>query len=443
MKKLLAATAILFCLISLVGAPARAQETAITIKSEQVTDQVTNGKPSGVLFQLTAETIAPAQINEIRIVAKVKGSRNSFSDNVKFTPGASVDGTYLLKASGAQYKPPGTSIEYHYVITDSQQRTLETPAETHLYLDNRFTWSHVTDGIVDVYYYSSVKATDADLVMKAGAQTIGKIGKLLGIKITEPVRVMGYSSPRDMIPAQPFESQTSERELLLEGVTFPEYGTLLMIIAGDRPDGIASHEITHVLVGKLTTNTLAEVPAWLNEGLAENGNVHRGTEFDSLLSQAISQNRLLPLRNMQAPPGITNDRLLMYGQGYAVVKFMIEKYGEDKFRALFAAFTKGLRINEAMQSVYGFDQDGLDDAWRASLGLPPVEKAAPSASPAPTQPAQPVTPAPATSATPTENKGGGFNATPIIIIVAVGVIALVIGVILISRTKPRTGGPSS
>lgn len=425
----------MFCLVSL-GAPlVQAQEGAITLKSQQVTDQFSSDQSSrGVLFQVTAETTAPAQIKEIKLEMKVKGTNRSSYAYLSFTPAATVEGKYLLKTGGAQYKPPGTSIEYRYVITDSEQRILETPTETHLYLDSRFEWSHVSEGLVEVYYYGPVK-TRADLILKAGAQTIDKMGSLLGLKVTEPVKVMGYNSPRDLIPAQPFESETSERELLLEGVTLREYGTLLMIISVDRPDGVASHEITHVLVGKLTENAFVDIPAWLDEGVAEYGNINRDSNPANLLSQAINQNRLLPLRNMQAPPGIPSERLLMYGQGYAVVKYMIDTYGEDKFRALFAAFNKGQRINEALQSVYGFDQDGLDNAWRASLGLPSIEKVEPAV---PTAPATPVTPA-----TPTESEGGGFNVTPIIIIIAVAVIALILGVVLISRTKPRSGTPTA
>lgn len=432
MKKIVLATTIVFLLVGLISPLAQAQEGAITLKSKQVTNQASTGRPDGVLFQVTAETIAPAQIKEIRLEMRVKGSNRSSYAYLEFTPATVVEGKHLLKTTGAQYKPPGTLIEYYFIISDTERRTLETPKETHLYLDNRFPWEHLSEGLMEVYYYGPIKAR-AETIVKAGARTTDKMGNLLGIKVTEPLRIIAYNSARDMIPAQPFESRTSERELLLEGVTFAEYGTLLMIAGVDRPDGVASHEITHVLVGKLTENAFVDIPAWLNEGLAEYGNINRSSTYDSLVSDAKARNRLLPLRNMQAPPGITEDRLLMYGQGYAVIKYMIDTYGEDKFRALFAAFNKGLRINDALRSVYGFDQDGLDNAWRGSLGLPPVEKAAPVTK----------EPVPAKEAPAAESKGVAFNFTPIIIIVAVAIVALVLGIVLISRTKPRSGAPSS
>ena len=385
---------VLLGLVALGGFPAYGQENPIAVKSSEVKNQF----PDGVLFQVAAETAAPAQIKEIRLEMRVKGSNRSSYAYLEFAPAAAVEGKYLLRTGGAQYKPPGTLIEYNYIITDSEKRTLETEKKTHLYLDNRFEWSSVSDNLVAVYYYGPMK-TRAELIQKASSAAIEKMGNLLGIKPSEAVRIIAYNNAHDLIPAQPFESKTSERELLLEGVTLPEYGAFLMISGVDRPDGVASHEMTHVLVGELVKNAYVDVPAWLNEGLAENGNINRDSTYDNMLAGAIAQKRLLALRNMIAPPGIPSDRLLMYGQGYAVVKFMIGTYGEDKFRGLFAAFNKGQRIDAALKSVYGFDQDGLDNAWRSSLGLPPVEPAPPqvtSPAPSPKTPKQPEPTAPVT-----------------------------------------------
>ena len=282
----------------------------------------------------------------------------------------------------------------------------------------------MAEGLVEVYYYGPLK-TRAELILEAAAQAINKMGSLLGIKPSEALKIIAYNNARDLIPAQPFESKTSERELLLEGVTFPEYGVFLMISGVDRPDGVVSHEITHVLVGELTKNAYVDIPAWLNEGLAEYGNINRDPTNDTRLSQAIAQKDVLELRTTQTPPGISSDRLLMYSQGYAVIKYMIDTYGEDKFRELFAAFNKGLRIDEALKSVYGFDQDDLDNAWRDSLGLPLLEKV----EPAPTEPVTAV-----------KGKGWLFSPTTLIVIIAaIVIVALLLGIVLRRRAHPRSG----
>jgi len=54
-----------------------------------------------------------------------------------------------------------------------------------------------------------------------------------------------------------------------------------------------------------------------------------------------------------------------------VVNFLIQTYGRDKMTALLIALRNGATIDEALQSAYGFDTDGLEDAWRASIGAAP------------------------------------------------------------------------
>lgn len=357
-------------LIVLGGLPALGQEGPVAVKSVKIENQF----PNGVQFQVAAETAAPALIREIRLEMKVKGSARSSYAYLQFPPATAVEGKYLLKTGGSQYIPPGTTLEYFFIITDSERRVLETPKETYLYLDNRFEWSHVTDGSVEVYYYGPTKSR-AELILGAADKTIQNMGNVLGVKPTQKIRIVAYNNVTHLVGAQPFESQVIGREVIKEGIAFYQYGILLMLGGGNDADGIASHEMTHALVHEAVKEFSQNVPSWLNEGLAEYGNINPGALFDQVLSQAIAARQLMPLRGMQAPPGTAQQIFLFYGQSRAVVKFLVDTYGADKLRALFAQFNKGLRIDAALQAVYGLNQDGLDNEWRKSLGLPPVEPA--------------------------------------------------------------------
>ena len=55
------------------------------------------------------------------------------------------------------------------------------------------------------------------------------------------------------------------------------------------------------------------------------------------------------------------------------MKYLIDTYGEEKFAQLFAEIKGGKRIDSALEAVYGFDQDGLEDEWRAANDLAPRE----------------------------------------------------------------------
>ncbi|MBI2859527.1 MAG: hypothetical protein HYX90_10650 [Chloroflexi bacterium] len=382
---------LMIVLVALGGFPAYGQEGPVALKSVEIKNQF----PEGVLFQASAETAAPATISEIRLEMRVKGSNRGAYAYLEFVPATTVEGSYLLRASGAQYKPPGTLIEYYFIITDSEKRTLETPKETYLYLDNRFEWASVSEGLVEVYYYGPTK-TRAEFILDAAAETIERMGELLGVRPSQPIRIIAYNNPQNMFAALPFQSETTQRELLTQGQAWYDYGLLLMLGGDSNANGIASHEMTHMLVSEATKNAFVDIPAWLNEGLAEYGNVNPGSSYDGLLSEAIAAGQLLPLRHMQSLPGLSRDILLVYAQGRQVVRHMVETYGADKVKELFAAFNKGLRIDEALKSVYGFDQDGLDNSWRRSRGLPLVQPAPADeiAPPPPTSPAEEPEPVP-------------------------------------------------
>ncbi|MEO7838419.1 MAG: hypothetical protein ABIU06_03640, partial [Anaerolineales bacterium] len=63
----------------------------------------------------------------------------------------------------------------------------------------------------------------------------------------------------------------------------------------------------------------------------------------------------------------------------------IETYGQEKMTDLLLSLRDGLAIDAALMQTYGFDIDGLEDAWRQAIGaqLRPVPTQ-PTAQPTPT-----------------------------------------------------------
>jgi len=138
-----------------------------------------------------------------------------------------------------------------------------------------------------------------------------------------------------------------------------------------------------------------DLPAWLDEGTAMYGQSEPGEGFTSALEGAVDRDRLMSVRSMTSPTGDPDKVTLFYGEAWGVVSFMVEEYGEEKFAQLYAVFKEGSTTDDALQQVYGFDQDGLEDAWRASLGLAPRQRATvtPTATSTAAQPSPTATPA--------------------------------------------------
>jgi hypothetical protein len=104
------------------------------------------------------------------------------------------------------------------------------------------------------------------------------------------------------------------------------------------------------------------------------------------LDDAIRDNTLLTVRSLSSGFSEVADKAyLSYSQSYSVARFLIESYGQEKMTSLLVSLRDGLTTEEALMQTYGFNVDGLEDAWRAAIGAQPRPVAAqPTAQPSPT-----------------------------------------------------------
>jgi hypothetical protein len=92
----------------------------------------------------------------------------------------------------------------------------------------------------------------------------------------------------------------------------------------------------------------------------------------TLLTQAITDDTLPSLRSLTGGFSEESDRAnLSYAAAYSVTNYLITTYGQAKMTALLGELRDGATADEALKAIYGFDMDGLDDAWRASIGAAP------------------------------------------------------------------------
>ena len=120
---------------------------------------------------------------------------------------------------------------------------------------------------------------------------------------------------------------------------------------------------------------LETLPRWLDEGIAvySSGEIYTRSDFDVLLKRAIKNDELLTLRTLSSPfPADPDEAVLSYAQSGAVVKFIIDTYGSEAMAELLNALGEGALYDEALVQALGVDTDGLDNAFRASLDLPPL-----------------------------------------------------------------------
>ena len=328
--------------------------------------------PDGIKFSVVANSVD--EIDDIRVFfSKVDLQGRSAYRSVDFEPGISVSGESVLPSgSGRDYFPPGTKIEYSFEVRDKAGAVVRTEPREFVYQDNRFEWETVVEGLITVYYYGEYVRERAETVLDAAKQNLEKMLPVLGITPTEPLRIVSYNNYRHMAPALPFRSQAVSEGLLTQGMAFSDERVLLVHSFDPTVTGTVSHEFTHLLVGEAAGKAISQVPSWLNEGLAEYGNIDPTDNYDAALRYGIFTRRIKPLWYQGTFGGTPEDIIIAYGQARSVVGYMIRTYGEERMAALLPALQRTLNIDQALLEVYGMDQFGLDSAWRASLGLEPL-----------------------------------------------------------------------
>lgn len=144
--------------------------------------------------------------------------------------------------------------------------------------------------------------------------------------------------------------------------------------------------MTHVLVGHETFSCLGFIPTWLNEVLAVYGQGGPDTAMQGTFNAAVAGNSLYAVRDLNGNfPESTNQADLAYGESYSIVSFLIGQYGRDRMTSLLLALRDGSSPDQALQSNYGFNVDGLDEVWRAAIhAAPPAGTSKPTPIPTPT-----------------------------------------------------------
>ena len=341
---------------------------------EVTAQEVVNNFPEEAVFRLSA--YSEAGIEAVTLHYEIKPDGVAAYDEPEFTPGDRVQVDFRLKGNDPprSYLAPGAEIEYYWEIEDGAGSKLTTEPATFFYDDLRFSWNSLSQGNVTVRWYSGDRS-DGETSLQVARSTIDDMSALLGAEIDYPVKVWTYDSYQDMLPALVRRSEAHEQAVIVAGQRVSSDTVLLL---ADSGGDILRHELTHIVTHVAGEGPYGSLPTWLDEGTAMYAQSEPGSGFTSALENGIRRDSLFSVRSMTAPTGDPSRVGLFYGQAWSLVQYLIETYGAEKFAELFAIFKEGSIPDKALLAVYGFDQDGLEDEWRASQGLPPRERASPT-----------------------------------------------------------------
>jgi hypothetical protein len=352
----------------------------------------------------TLNAAGSAEIVEVDLLYQVVGQLATSRNEAEFTPGTSIEAEFKIDQTKPEnYMPPGTELNYWWKLVDAAGNELRTEKQTYLYLDNRYEWQTLQNDRLTLYWYEGDDSFGQALFDRANV-ALDTLASDVGISLEDPIKVFIYASHEDLLRAL-----SSSAQEWTGGQAFTTFGVVVIGVHPSQLDwGLraTTHEMSHLVIHQATDNPYRGLPRWLDEGIAvyNEDTEQLVDDFAPIFDEAVKRNELMTLRTLSSPfPGDPLLANLAYGQSGAVVKFIIDTYGPEKMGELLSIFAEGSLDDEALEMALGVNTDGLDNAFRASLGLPPLPG---TVNDAPAEvPTEEAEPASAEMVNPVENSG--------------------------------------
>jgi hypothetical protein len=328
--------------------------------------------PNAVTFQLTIS--APAGIE--RIVLEYGVDRLTCGEVVAkafpdFPPAARVETewTWDMRQSGSE--PPGARIWWQWRVTDAEGNEQLIDRSEIVWLDSEHSWKKLSGDLITVHWYEGGSAFGEDMLDSATG-SLRHIDELIDLKPDGMIDLYLYASYEDMRDAILYEPGWTG------GQSYGEHNVIILGVPEGYEDWgktAIAHELMHNVVDRFTFSCLVRIPTWVHEGLAMVSEGGPGEEGMAMLQRAIDRNNIFPLRSLGGGfPEDPDEAELAYNQSYSVVDFLIRRGDAAWMRSLLELLGSGMTADEALVKLYGFNVDGLDAAWRESVGADPLSQ---------------------------------------------------------------------
>jgi Peptidase MA superfamily len=340
-------------------------EAGITVTASDVNADF----PSQIEFTVDAES--HVDIVDARLCYRV--NRMNYAEVVSegwadFTPASRIEASWVWDMTNASL-PPGAEVTYWWMIEDADGNRVETSPKIMHFDDSRFAWHSLASSVgegggMTLFWYTGGDSFARELMITC-EEGLTELSQDIGTYPERPIKIYIYASTDDLKGAMVFSQEWTG------GVAFTDFGIIAISIPPSQlewGERALVHELTHLVVHQATFSPYGQLPLWLDEGLATYSEGELDPDLRSSLNNAILEDELISVRSLCSPFSAYADKArLSYAQSYSLVEYLLDSYGQDKMLDLLTILKQGSTYDEALTEVYGFDINGLDASWRASL----------------------------------------------------------------------------
>lgn len=140
-------------------------------------------------------------------------------------------------------------------------------------------------------------------------------------------------------------------------------GNRIYLRGTDLDQEVVTHEMAHILLGA-NVQTGLRIPDWFNEGFAQ---YVSGADYHALqVLYMVTSRDLLGFSALDEIDALHGpDRDLATIQGFAIVRFLADRYGEEELWTLSTRLAHARSFNQALLDTYGRSDLELSNDWLA------------------------------------------------------------------------------
>lgn len=259
---------------------------------------------------------------------------------------------------------PFARVEYWLegVLQDGTPFT--TSKREFLYEDNRFPWKTRSQARFRVHWRQG-DLQFAQIALKVAKEAQLAIKKLIPVEENRLIDIYIYETPGEL--RQVFQNSNPN---WVGAHADPDLDVILISVSEGLDQRLQMeqqipHELMHLYLYHYHPTAYANMPVWLQEGLATAVEFYPNPEYYPLLETAWQNQSLLSITGLcQSFPSEAARAYVAYAQSAAVVQYLLDQYGIEKIHQLIDAYGEQMDCEAGFYRTYGFSLAQLEGEWQ-------------------------------------------------------------------------------
>lgn len=125
------------------------------------------------------------------------------------------------------------------------------------------------------------------------------------------------------------------------------------------------HELMHILLYQKLGQDYADLPTWLQEGLASLNETYPNPDYMTVLQDAAKKGSILSMNSLcRGFPAEASKFFQSYAQADSFTRFLYDAYGSEGLQALIQAYANGVECERGAEMGLGKTLTQLDAQWQ-------------------------------------------------------------------------------